>query len=660
MASSSLLVARAAVSAIPSKLAPLKSIAASRPAVSAILPNAFLGRFADTSPANPLLKQTAAAPCQTVAPTGPSRLRIGSTQLTGRRAMANMAWGGALAAVRLIVQGKHMELTDSIRAYVEEKVGHAVQNHSALCREVDVRLSVRGGDSNTKGPRQQRCEVTIFTKKHGVLRAEEEAESAYAAIDKVSDVVSRKLRKIKEKDGGHGRTWQMRNAQKLGEMLPETPVDISPILNRQTSDLPDEVVRTKYFEMAPMSTYEALEQLVNVDHDFYAFRNGDSVMAELTCLSHSSPLALRLRTAATPSSHSPLRRATPKPFVAASASNQDAAPSALPAVIPATAVTPVTRRAVVALPAMAALAASLAADPANAIIPTTAVAGRVPGLSEPDENGWRTYKRPASKSGGHGVGWSELIPYSFTVPDTWEETPVSIADLGGTEIDLRFASKQQGKLFIVVAPVLRFADGLGDDVRIESVGDPERVITAFGPEITGENVEGRVNDTKVVSKGGRTYYEYDVDPHILVSATAAGNRMYIMGIAASESVYLAVACASCAIEDVLNPSHLQQKLSSPFSQHSLSVLSSPPPLNPLINPFLLTLFPTLTSSHQAGNGGRLSDIKQTLLPLAYAQCFNPAFHSLFPPPSHLCSASGRQWKKYSSDIKQILSSFRVG
>ncbi|GJP35105.1 hypothetical protein CLOM_g19623 [Closterium sp. NIES-68] len=182
---------------------------------------------------------------------------------------------------------------------------------------------------------------------------------------------------------------------------------------------------------------------------------------------------------------------------------------------------------------MAALVASLAASPANAIIPTTAVAGRVPGLSEPDENGLRTYKRPASKSGGHGVGWSELIPYTFNVPDTWEETPVSIADLGGTEIDLRFASKAQGKLFIVVAPVLRFADGLGDNVKIESVGDPERVITAFGPEITGENVEGRVNDTKVVTKGGRTYYEYDVDPHILVSATAAGNRMYIMGVAAS-------------------------------------------------------------------------------------------------------------------------------
>ena len=36
------------------------------------------------------------------------------------------------------------------------------------------------------------------------------------------------------------------------------------------------------------------------------------------------------------------------------------------------------------------------------------------------------------------VGWSEFDSYTFRVPEGWEEKPVSIADLGGTEIDLRF------------------------------------------------------------------------------------------------------------------------------------------------------------------------------------------------------------------------------
>lgn len=35
--------------------------------------------------------------------------------------------------------------------------------------------------------------------------------------------------------------------------------------------------------------------------------------------------------------------------------------------------------------------------------------------------------------------------------------PVSIADLGGTEIDLRFSSPMEGNISVVVAPVLRFS-----------------------------------------------------------------------------------------------------------------------------------------------------------------------------------------------------------
>jgi hypothetical protein len=33
------------------------------------------------------------------------------------------------------------------------------------------------------------------------------------------------------------------------------------------------------------------------------------------------------------------------------------------------------------------------------------------GLSPPDAEGYRTYTRPEGKSGGHGVGWSEIPRY---------------------------------------------------------------------------------------------------------------------------------------------------------------------------------------------------------------------------------------------------------
>ncbi|XVE95625.1 hypothetical protein REPUB_Repub02eG0114300 [Reevesia pubescens] len=169
-----------------------------------------------------------------------------------------------------------------------------------------------------------------------------------------------------------------------------------------------------------------------------------------------------------------------------------------------------------------------------AVVKQGLLAGRVPGLSEPDEQGWRTYRRPDDKSGGHGVGWSPIIPYAFSVPQDWEEVPVSIADLGGTEIDLRFASSKEGRLFVIVAPVLRFADNLGQNATIEKIGPPEKVINAFGPEVIGENVEGKVISMNSTEHDGRMYYQYELEPpHVLITATAAGNRLYLFNITGS-------------------------------------------------------------------------------------------------------------------------------
>lgn len=194
-----------------------------------------------------------------------------------------MSWNGPLSSVKLILQGKNLELTPAVKDYVEEKLGKAVQKHSHLAREVDVRLSVRGGELG-KGPKIRRCEVTLFTKKHGVIRAEEDAESIYGSIDMVSSIIQRKLRKIKEKDSDHGR--HMKGFDRLKVRDPEVLLvqeDLETLPQEEEVEDDDksdgfvtEVVRKKSFDMPPLSVNEAIEQLENVDHDFYGFRNEET------------------------------------------------------------------------------------------------------------------------------------------------------------------------------------------------------------------------------------------------------------------------------------------------------------------------------------------------------------------------------------------------
>ena len=50
-------------------------------------------------------------------------------------------------------------------------MSRAVHKFEATVKEVDVRLSVSGGDAG-KGPRVQKTELTVYTLRNGVVRAQ--------------------------------------------------------------------------------------------------------------------------------------------------------------------------------------------------------------------------------------------------------------------------------------------------------------------------------------------------------------------------------------------------------------------------------------------------------------------------------------------------------
>ncbi|MCP2732556.1 ribosome hibernation-promoting factor, HPF/YfiA family [Limnofasciculus baicalensis] len=171
--------------------------------------------------------------------------------------------------MKLVIQGKNIEITEAIREYVHQKIEKAVNHFQNITTEVDVHLSVA---RNPRITSKQNAEVTIYAN-GTVIRAQEGSEDLYASIDLVADKIQRQLRKYKEKLL-HKKTHDQ---PKTGAILEESPLIESPLIEdligERTPELPSEVVRMKYFAMPLMTIEEALEQLQLVDHDFYMFRN---------------------------------------------------------------------------------------------------------------------------------------------------------------------------------------------------------------------------------------------------------------------------------------------------------------------------------------------------------------------------------------------------
>ena len=157
--------------------------------------------------------------------------------------------------MKFSISAKQLEIADDLRAYAEKKVAkidRLFRNES----EASVNFSRERG--------RYTAEVTL--KNNGMFfRVKETTSDIFASVDSACASIERQIRK---------------NKTRLEKRLKSGPIDWED--RGAVSDVDDDreedftIVRTKTFEIKPMTPQEAVLQMNLLGHSFYAFRNSEA------------------------------------------------------------------------------------------------------------------------------------------------------------------------------------------------------------------------------------------------------------------------------------------------------------------------------------------------------------------------------------------------
>ena len=115
------------------------------------------------------------------------------------------------------VNGKNIEITDAIKAYVKEKLGK-VANHYDQIQAIDVILSViKNPSAEGKHVAEVSCKLNT-----GIIHVEESGESMYASIDLLADKLDRQVKKFKDKSLYSDKSSIRNSANVIEDVVEET------------------------------------------------------------------------------------------------------------------------------------------------------------------------------------------------------------------------------------------------------------------------------------------------------------------------------------------------------------------------------------------------------------------------------------------------------
>jgi putative sigma-54 modulation protein len=156
-----------------------------------------------------------------------------------------------------IIAKNNVEISETLEAYVEKKISK-LGRYLPTLGEGKVEISREGA----KLP-EQRFTVQVTLDSRGVLiRAQEKSKDMRTAIDKVVDVLSKRIERYK------GKLYDKSRGVSFARQGAAIEVEEIETLKR--------VVKTKHFLVKPMPIDEAISQMELLGHDFFLFVDADT------------------------------------------------------------------------------------------------------------------------------------------------------------------------------------------------------------------------------------------------------------------------------------------------------------------------------------------------------------------------------------------------
>lgn len=158
------------------------------------------------------------------------------------------------------VHGRNMQVSSKLQELADDRVRHAgrILDDGVVA---DVEFTVR--PNPRQGDQRYRVEITSHTAGHTV-RVQGDGPDDRTALDRAVDKFENQLRKLKDRLIHRSR---QRSNKTLNEEL---------VTSDETPSDEFEIVRTKRFEMRPMTPEEAVLQMEMIGHSFFFFLDADT------------------------------------------------------------------------------------------------------------------------------------------------------------------------------------------------------------------------------------------------------------------------------------------------------------------------------------------------------------------------------------------------